>query len=73
MSALGQQRTCRAEIAMSALLPRADIHSDSRDVSFGPETDIHAPFPTLIFVKVEGLKAKTFGHSCNDPRVRFQG
>jgi hypothetical protein len=36
MSALGQKRTCRAEIAMSALPPKADIRRRHRDVSFGP-------------------------------------
>jgi hypothetical protein len=39
VSALGQQRTCRAEIAMSALPLKADIRRRHRDVSFGPLTD----------------------------------
>jgi hypothetical protein len=36
MSATGQQRTCRAEIAMSALPPKADIRPRDQDVCFGP-------------------------------------
>jgi len=36
MSVPGQQRKCRAEIAMSALSLKADIHLRHRDVSFGP-------------------------------------
>jgi hypothetical protein len=39
MTALGQQRTCRAEIAMSALPLKADIRLRHRDVSFGPIAD----------------------------------
>jgi hypothetical protein len=38
-SDLGQQRTCRAEIAMSALPLKADIRRHHRDVSFGPISD----------------------------------
>jgi hypothetical protein len=40
MSALGQKRTWRAEIAMSALPPIADIASGQLDVRFGPKADI---------------------------------
>ena len=40
MSALGQKQTRRAEIAMSAVPPEADIPSDSRDVCFVPDSDI---------------------------------
>jgi hypothetical protein len=40
MSALGHKRTCRAEIAMSALPLKADIRRRHRDVSFGPNCDI---------------------------------
>jgi hypothetical protein len=40
MSALGQQRTSRAEIAMSALPPKADIWQQPFDVGFGPQADI---------------------------------
>jgi hypothetical protein len=39
MSALGHKRTCRAEIAMSALPLKADIRRRHRDVSFGPQAD----------------------------------
>jgi hypothetical protein len=46
MSALGQKQTSRSEIAMSALPPKADIHCDSRNVSFGPITDIIADHRT---------------------------
>jgi hypothetical protein len=40
MSASGQQRTCRFEIAMSALPPQADIPRRDLDVCFGPKADI---------------------------------
>jgi hypothetical protein len=36
MSDVGQEQTCRGQIAMSALPPKADIHQRHRDVSFGP-------------------------------------
>jgi hypothetical protein len=42
-SAQGQQRTSRAEIAMSALPPKADIRPRDQDVRFGPKADIGAP------------------------------
>jgi hypothetical protein len=38
---------------MSALPPKADITRSLGDVRFVPQADIHAPFPTLIFVKAE--------------------
>ena len=39
MSALGQKRTWRDQIAMSALPPKADIRPRDQDVCFGPEAD----------------------------------
>ena len=36
MSALGQKRTWRDQIAMSALPPKADIRPRDQDVCFGP-------------------------------------
>jgi hypothetical protein len=39
-SGVGQQRTRRAEIGMSALPLKADIRRRHRDVSFGPKSDI---------------------------------
>ena len=40
MSALGQKRTRRLDVAMSALPPKADIRQRDCDVSFGPQADI---------------------------------
>jgi hypothetical protein len=40
MSALGQKQTFGLFIAMSALPPKADIGTQSRDVRFVPETDM---------------------------------
>ncbi len=40
MSGLGQKRTWRDQIAMSALLPIADIRPRDRDVCFGPIADL---------------------------------
>ena len=40
MSALGQKRTWRDQIAMSALPPIADIARGGLDVRFGPKADI---------------------------------
>jgi len=39
MSALGQKRTWRDQIAMSALPPKADIRPRDQDVCFGPKPD----------------------------------
>jgi hypothetical protein len=40
MSALGQKQTSRLVGGMSALPPKADIETQSRDVRFVPEADI---------------------------------
>ena len=40
MSALGQKRTFRCAIAMSALPPKADMCAALAYVCFGPEADI---------------------------------
>ena len=40
MSALGQKRTWRDQIAMSALPPKADITNRCEDVRFVPQADI---------------------------------
>jgi hypothetical protein len=40
MSTLGQQRTWRDQISMSALPPKADIRPRDQDVCFGPKADI---------------------------------
>jgi hypothetical protein len=40
MSALGQERTLRHFLSMSALPPKADIETQSRDVRFVPKADI---------------------------------
>jgi hypothetical protein len=40
MSALGQKRTWRSQITMSAIPPKADIRRQPFDVGFGPITDI---------------------------------
>jgi hypothetical protein len=42
MSALGQQRTCRGEIAMSTLPPKADIDGARWNVRFVPKAEIIA-------------------------------
>jgi hypothetical protein len=39
MSALGQKQTCRSDLAMSALHPKADIAEDRRHVRFVPKAD----------------------------------
>jgi hypothetical protein len=40
MSALGQKRTSRRVYGMSALPPKADMGTQSRDVRFVPKSDI---------------------------------
>jgi hypothetical protein len=40
---MGQKRTWRNQIAMSALAPKADIRERALDVRFGPEADIEPP------------------------------
>ena len=42
MSALGQKQTIGPFIAMSALPPKADIGTQSRDVRFVPKADMAA-------------------------------
>jgi hypothetical protein len=42
MSALGQKRTWRDQIAMSALPSIADIRPRDQDVCFGPIADMQA-------------------------------
>ena len=43
MSALGQKQTFSASLAgMSALPPKADIETQSRDIRFVPKADIRA-------------------------------
>ena len=45
MSALGQKRTCAVQNVMSALPPKADVCSATRDVRFVPIADM--PHSTL--------------------------
>ena len=40
MSALGQKQTCAAQKVMSALPPKADMCSATRDVRFVPKADM---------------------------------
>ena len=40
VSALGHKRTCALQKVMSALPPKADMCSATRDVRFGPKADI---------------------------------
>src|SRR5262245_10989026 len=40
MSALGQKQTCAAQKGMSALPPKADMCSATRDVRFGQKADV---------------------------------
>jgi hypothetical protein len=40
MSALGQKRTSRSEITMSALPPKADMAQDGGNVRFVPKADV---------------------------------
>ena len=42
MSALGQKQTCAAQKVMSALPPKADMCSATRNVRFVPKADIAA-------------------------------
>jgi hypothetical protein len=44
MSALGHKRTFREVETMSALPPKADIGTQSRNVRFVPKADIRAAF-----------------------------
>jgi hypothetical protein len=48
MSALGYKQTFRTAIAMSALPPKADMCSATRDVRFGPKADIRTLFDQLV-------------------------
>ena len=48
MSALAQGRTYAVQKGMSALPPKADMCSATRDVRFGPKADIDLLFNHLI-------------------------
>ena len=48
MSALGHKQTCRSQIAISALPPKADIGQRGGNVRFVPEADIHQLFDYMI-------------------------
>ena len=48
MSALGQKRTLESVRAMSALPPKADIETQSRDVRFVPKAHIGGPIPKQL-------------------------
>jgi len=59
MSALGQKQTFRVVCSMSALPPKADIETQSRDVRFVPKADIG---PKLLidedYVPAPGMKQR---------------
>src|SRR5262249_39050524 len=57
MSALGQKRTSRHFQSMSALPPKADIGTQSRNVRFVPKADIPVLFDHLV-----GQLQKGFAH-----------
>jgi hypothetical protein len=57
MSALGQKRTWRDQIAMSALPPIADIPRRNLNVRFGPETEV----PIFIRRLPEPLSSQALG------------
>ena len=48
MSALGQKQTCAVHWAMSALHPKADMCSATRNVRFVPIADIALLFDDLV-------------------------
>ena len=48
MSALGQKQTFRNVQLMSALPPKADIGTQSRNVRFVPKADIGRPFGRVL-------------------------
>ena len=48
MSALGHKQTCAAQKPMSALPPKADMCSATRDVRFVPIADIGELFDHLV-------------------------
>src|SRR5437660_12568883 len=82
MSALGHKRTCRAEIAMSALPPKADIRPGDQDVCFGPDSDIRRIIRSLrrrallsqVSVRVSGpnRRARSVGQSSNNPEQKLK-
>ena len=48
MSAFGQKRTCAAQKVMSALPPKADMYSATRDVRFVPIAEISPLLDHLV-------------------------
>src|SRR5262245_36313529 len=48
MSALGQKQTCAPHQPMSALPPKADMCSATRDVRYGPKADIGYLFDHFV-------------------------
>ena len=54
MSALGQKQTSRHVRAMSALLPKADIGTQRRNVRYVPKTDICGAANSSLFDHLVG-------------------
>jgi hypothetical protein len=62
MSALGQKRTFSEVCAMSALPPKADIGTQSRDVRFVPKADILTSWNFALSQPSFAHAFKEFGH-----------
>src|SRR5262245_64472391 len=63
MSALGQKQTCAVQTDMSALPPKADMCSATRDVRFGPKADIGRRHNPIDFDQKIARAIRLFGAS----------
>ena len=63
MSALGQKRTLHKVCVMSALPPKADIGTQSRDVRFVPKADI-APTYLITSSAWGGYRSELLTWAC---------
>jgi hypothetical protein len=62
MSALGHKQTFRNAIATSALPPKADIETQSRDVRFVPKADIPLSSGDVRFAPNRLFEAASVGN-----------
>jgi hypothetical protein len=71
MSALGQKRTFRSAIGMSALPPKADMCDATRDVRYGPRADIRTAADNSLFDDIIGKRNQRWRHAKSERLGRF--
>jgi hypothetical protein len=72
MSALGQKQTWQRIFLMSALPPKADIGTQSRDVRFVPKADICRAAKERLFDLLVGARGSVAGRGIEGRRGSFK-